>query len=448
MAQTFAVRTRAEARQVVQAMRAERRSVICRGSGYSYGDAALNGGNAVLDLRGMNRILAWDSVSGLLDVEPGVTVAELAHCVQATGWWPPVVPGTAAPTLGGCVSANVHGKNNWKVGPLGEHLVEIELLLADGSFVVASPGENAELFTAAVGGFGLLGVVTRIRLHMHRSSGWLRLERFAASRLEGALDILERSKERADHMVAWLDGFAQGGELGRGLVDIVEELPSRKSQPPGKGILDQITSSLPLSVRSNLWILLKPLANETAIRRVNAMQYWSGALTSGRVRFASHSRFDFIHDTVPQWNRAFDLGIVQYQTFVPQAMAAAVFRASLEQAQEAGAFPFLTVLKRHRPDSFLLSEGVDGFSMSMDFRVTHGNLRTLMPTLSRITESVVLPAGGRFYLAKDSVLQPHHMAASFGVEAVTQFLGLKREFDPGEVFQSDLYRRLFTHQGA
>src|SRR5579884_1620337 len=53
------------------------RNIGLRGSGCSYGDAALNGDQLVLDCRRMNRILAWDPSAGELTVEPGVTIEQV-----------------------------------------------------------------------------------------------------------------------------------------------------------------------------------------------------------------------------------------------------------------------------------------------------------------------------------------------------------------------------------
>src|SRR5436190_569007 len=82
------------------------------------------------------------------------------------GWWPAEVPGAMFPTLGGCVAVNVHGKNHWRAGSLGEYLEEIDLLAADGRLHTLSRTHQPELFRAAVGGLGLLGFVTRIRLRL------------------------------------------------------------------------------------------------------------------------------------------------------------------------------------------------------------------------------------------------------------------------------------------
>ena len=118
--------------QMFELARAHGVTVGLRGAGQSYGDAALNAGNICLDLSCMKRILAWDPGQGIIQVEPGVTIEQLWQHAIEDGWWPAVVPGTMFATLGGCLGMNVHGKNNWAVGPIGEHVVEFDLLLPNG----------------------------------------------------------------------------------------------------------------------------------------------------------------------------------------------------------------------------------------------------------------------------------------------------------------------------
>src|SRR5438034_5687978 len=102
-------------------------SIGLRGAGRSYGDASLNAEQICLDLTRMSRILEWNPDSGLIKVEPGVTIQQLWQYAIEDGWWPPVVPGTMYPTIGGTAAMNIHGKNNWKVGTLGDHIREFDL---------------------------------------------------------------------------------------------------------------------------------------------------------------------------------------------------------------------------------------------------------------------------------------------------------------------------------
>ncbi|MBN2370084.1 MAG: hypothetical protein JXO72_06325 [Vicinamibacteria bacterium] len=102
--------------------------------------------------------------------------------------------------------------------------------------------------------------------------------------------------------------------------------------------------------------------------------------------------------------------------------------------------PYLGVLKRHRLDRFLLSHAVDGWSLALDFRVTGTNRERLRLLTMEITERVI-GAGGRFYLAKDSVLTPDQTRRAYGDERVGRFLALKKQLDPDGLFASDLSRR-------
>jgi decaprenylphospho-beta-D-ribofuranose 2-oxidase len=104
--------------------------------------------------------------------------------------------------------------------------------------------------------------------------------------------------------------------------------------------------------------------------------------------------------------------------------------------------PYLGVLKRHRPDEFLLTHAVDGYSLAMDFRVTQRNREAIWSLAKEMTEKV-LAVGGRFYLAKDAVLQAADAERLYGRDPPDKFFELKARLDPRGVFHSDMSRRIF-----
>ena len=73
-------------------------------------------------------------------------------------------------TLGGCLAANIHGKNNFKMGTIGEHVIEFTAVLPTGAEVTCSPKKNADLFYAMISGYGMLGIFTSITMQMKRST--------------------------------------------------------------------------------------------------------------------------------------------------------------------------------------------------------------------------------------------------------------------------------------
>ncbi len=134
----------------------------------------------MLELTRMNRILAWDPNSGIIECEPGVTIKQIWEYTIEDGWWPPVVPGTMFPTLGGVLAMNIHGKNNFKAGTIGEHVLSFDFLAVSGEELHVERLES-ELFHSLIGSFGMLGCFTRIRLQMKKIySGDLDVKVFVA----------------------------------------------------------------------------------------------------------------------------------------------------------------------------------------------------------------------------------------------------------------------------
>src|ERR1700690_2586528 len=146
--------------------RSRRLSVIPRGAGHSYTDAGLKTGGVVIDVTPMRRILSWDPASGIMCVEPGVTMLNVVKITSRDGWWPFVSPSTSDVTIGGCAAMNVNGRNAWKCGPFGEHILSLNVLLSTGEVLTLVPERDDQLFLAFIGSMGLLGIITSITFQL------------------------------------------------------------------------------------------------------------------------------------------------------------------------------------------------------------------------------------------------------------------------------------------
>ena len=81
---------------------------IARGSGGSYGDAALNAQGEIILTNRLDRFLEFDVYKGVLSVESGITLAKILELIVKQGWFLPVMPGTAEVSLGGCIATDIH----------------------------------------------------------------------------------------------------------------------------------------------------------------------------------------------------------------------------------------------------------------------------------------------------------------------------------------------------
>lgn len=427
------------------------KSVAFRGGGNSYGDAFSNTEEIVLDMSRLNRILDWNPETGVIKCEPGVTVDQLWRYILPDGWWPPIVTGTAKTTLGGCAAMNTHGKNGWQMGTFGDHVLRFEILTGSGKRITCSPTQNKTLFFSAIGGMGMLGCFLSITLQMKRIySGKLSVESVTRPDLAGSLRYIDDHKESSDYVVGWIDSFARGKRLGRGVLHRADYLRPDEDRhalqtllPEAQAISDSVLGLIP---KSSMWFWMRPFVNRVGMRLVNQARYSAGRLhagESGEHFMQSHAGFHFLLDYIPNWKWAYGSGgLIQYQCFLPESTAEHGFREIFELCQNRRLQNYLSVLKRHRPDKFLISYGLNGYSMAMDFKITERN-RAQIVQLSHALDEIVLQNGGRFYFAKDSTLRPEVARAYLGEKGVHRLHALKAKYDPNNRFQSNMWRRVF-----
>ncbi len=439
----------AELADIFTLARREGLTIGLRGGGNSYGDAACNEGNIVLDITRMKRILAWDAASGVVTVEPGVRLRDLWEYVLADGWWPPVCTGTMHVTMGGAAAMNVHGKNAYKVGTIGDHILEFDLMLPNGETITCSRNENDDVFYAAIGGFGMLGCFTSITLQMKRVySGLLNVSIANCADLGAMFAEFVRRVPDDDYLVGWVDTTATGAATGRGEIHIanylepdVDPYPEQTLRLDAQHLNDTLFGIVP---RSAMWRLMRPFFNQMGVPFVNMAKYWSSWLKDGDSYQQPHAQFHFLLNYFPDWEKSVGrAGLIQYQPFVPRDKAESVFRRILQISQARNLAPYLGVLKRHRPDPFLMTHGLDGYSFALDYQVTDSNRQAVIE-LCKSLDAVVLDAGGRFYPAKDSVLRPEVAQAYLGEEAIKRFRTLKERCDPDQLLQTNFWRRVFT----
>ena len=424
------------------------RTVAFRAGGNSYGDAGTNSENIVVSLTRLNRILEWDPRTGKITVEPGVTLQQLWEYILGDGWWIPIATGTMKTTVGGCAAMNTHGKNAWKVGHFGDHIEEFDLLLPSGDILTCNRQNNRDIFFAAIGGFGMLGCFTRLTMQMKRVySGLINVESYCTRDLHETLDYFEEHVSEYDYFVGWLDAFPRGRTVGRADLHMARHLAPGEDPAPSQTLRLE-NQQLPANImgiipNSIIWRFQRPFWNNFGMRYVNMAKYWAARFNNHKQYQEPHALFHFLLDHF-DWDKPFGPGgLIQYQPFIPVQQAEKAFLEIFRQCQKRGMPNYLTVLKRHRPDDFLISYALDGYSLAMDFRLTRRN-RERVVQLTRELDEIVLKYGGRFYLAKDSTLRPEIAAAYLGQDTIHQFCTLKQRLDPTHMLESNLWRRVFA----
>ena len=145
-----------------------------RGAGTSLAGGCLPvGGGVMIVLTRMKEILEINLRDRYALVEPGVVNIWLTHALKGTGYhYAPDPSSQGACTIGGNVATNSGGPHTLKYGVTTNHVLGVEMVLADGSIVqLGGPAEDPsglDLVGTVVGSEGTLGIVTKV---------WVRLTR-------------------------------------------------------------------------------------------------------------------------------------------------------------------------------------------------------------------------------------------------------------------------------
>ncbi|MEM1378315.1 MAG: FAD-binding oxidoreductase [Pseudomonadota bacterium] len=405
---------------------AENASLLPFGNGRSYGDSCHNDMGRLADMRSTNRITSFDPQSGVLEAEPGAMLHEIIDCVAPHGWFLPVTPGTRFVTIGGAVANDVHGKNHHRRGTFGCHVEALTLVRSDGVYELTE-SDSTGLLQATIGGMGLTGIITRVRLRLMPvgSPDVIETRRPFASLAE-YFDQSKAADADNEYAVAWLDQLH--GERGVLMTANHADAGDYVAKPHKPKLI--VPFDLPFNALNN-W----------SLRAFNAAFFAAKSRGAGVPNRASWQSYFYPLDAVGNWNRLYGPnGLFQHQAIIPFDAAREVVPAMLRSSREAGEASFLTVLKRFGDVASpgLLSFPQPGFTLTLDFPNRGASTRILLDRLDAMT----LDAGGRINPYKDA-----RMSADTFQRGFPQWQRLEAMRDPAML--SDFWRRcVLNHKGA
>ena len=371
------------------------------GMSKSYGDVALtNSGNAVSSLS-LNRMINWDAAEGILECEAGVLLTDIQSTFVKQGWMLAVSPGTSYVTVGGAVANDIHGKDHHFAGTFGDHVLSFTLARSNGEELVCSPSSNSGLFRATIGGLGLTGFITTVKIQLRPVAGpYFDSEAIPYGNLSEFFALSESTEaEGWQASVSWFD--CSTSKAGRGSFTRGNPSPRKwdgKAEPRGLGL--SIPFMPPFS-----------LVNKLSLDAFNAGYFELQKRGAGK-REVHYREFYYPLDGVQNWNRIYGpTGFFQYQSVIPMKDATVATEEMLSAIKKSGQGSFLAVLKTFgdRKPAGLLSFARHGVTLALDFPNRGEKTEKLFERLDRI----VSEAGGTLNPSKDARMSRELFQAGF-----------------------------------
>jgi FAD/FMN-containing dehydrogenase len=435
-----AVGSEAALAAAIAAARREGKPVSIAGGRHAMGGQQFATGAVLIDMRPMNRIIALDAERGIVDVEAGIEWPQLVHGLIALQQGQPLAwsiiqkqTGADRLTLGGALAANVHGRG-LALRPIIADVEKFTLMDADGRLLACSRTENSELFRLAIGGYGLFGVITRVRLRL-----------MPRSKLERVVEMIDVDELMPAFAQRIADGFLYGDcqfstdtssdtYLRRGVFACYRPLRPDAPMPAEQKELSETN-----------WRELYHLSHADTRRAYES--YTSYYLsTSGQRYWSDLSQLSlYIDDYHAELDRA--LGRAHKgsemitELYVPRPALPAFLdavRADFRQHRAELIYGTIRLIERDER-SFLAWAREPWACTVMNLHVDHteAGIRKAAGDFRRLIDRAI-ECGGSYFLTY------HRWASRAQVEAcypqMPEFLRLKRRYDPAEVFQSAWYR--------
>ena len=427
-------------RATILTAKSEAKSVSIAGGRHAMGGQQFGTGTILLDMTGMNRVLGLDSERGILEVEAGIEwPALLDYLIKEQSGrdkqWGIMQKQTGADRLsiGGALASNVHGRG-LKFKPIIDQIESFTLMSHAGAILRCSRDENSDLFRVVIGGYGLFGIVTSVKLRL-----WERKKVQRVVEIRETKDIMQHFDERI------ADGYLYG--------DFQFATDSNRDSFLSRGVfscyrpVDPSTPVTPNPTRFNPkdWERLTYYSHKYKLRVFEAYSKQYSA-TSGQIYWAdsqlSGAYVDNYHEALDR-----KLGAKVKATemiteiYVPRDHLASFMEdAKVELRNHNANVIYGTVRLIEKDDESFLRWARESFAcVIFNLHVTH-NERGI-ENAARAFRGLIdlgIRHGGSYYLTY------HRFATKAQVEACypqfKEFLALKLKYDPDETFQSDWYR--------
>lgn len=416
------------------------RPVSVAGGRHAMGGQQFGTASTLVDTRALNRVLAFDRENGVIDVEGGIQWPELVdHLAQTQegrgARWGIYQKQTGADrlSLGGALSCNAHGRG-LTLKPIIQQVESFDLLDHTGEIRTCSRREHTELFRLAIGGYGLFGIVTAVRLKLR--------PRVKVRRLVELVDVaglMNRFEERIN------DGYLYG--------DFQFATDASRASFLRRGVFacyEPVSSDIPLTPNPTRfdpedWARLTFYSHRYKRRafEVYASRYLA---TSGQIYWAdAQLAASYVDDYHADLDRALKARVkatemiseiyVQRDQLEPFMEAA---RVTLRRRQANMIYGTVRLIEKDE-ESFLAWARDRYACIIFNLHIDHTpeQIESAAETFRELIDLGV-QHGGSYYLTY------HRWARRDQVERcypqMPEFLALKRKYDPDERFQSDWYR--------
>lgn len=400
--------------------------VSIAGARHSMGGHTIYPGGVVINMRPFSR-MHYDARHEILRAGAGALWSDAIAFLNPLGRSIAVMQSFSSFSIGGSVSVNAHGWQ-FREPPIGSSVESMRVMLADGTVVRCSRAENAELFSLAIGGYGLVGVILEVDLRTVPDDRY-RIERMVVA-VASYESILRTKTAEADAAMEYgrLDVSARDF-LKKAILNVFHRVAPEKGRIP---VLDG----------SALNGLRRAVFRGSVGSEYGKVLRWNAeTLLEEHMASALLYRNQILADDVALYeDRSAGSTEILQEYFLPEGRMEA-FLADARAVVGAGGSDLLNVTVRNvKQDHDSLLRYADRDMVALVFLFHQARTAEADAAMEPVTRRLIdaaLAQGGRYYLPYRLHATKEQFLAAYPQAA--RFFDLKRKYDPGETFQNQFY---------
>lgn len=367
-----------------------------RSGGHGISGRSTNNGGIVINVSKMNTIEVLDEATRRVRIGPGARWMDVAKALAPYGW--ALSSGDYGGVgVGGLATAGGIGWLAREHGLTIDHLVAVEMALANGSVVRASDEENSDLFWAVRGAGANFGIVTSFEFEVYEvgNVGWAQLV-FDASDTAGLLERWGKAVENAP----------------RDITSFIILGPPRRGQPAIAQAMTLVNSDDPETIINRLQPIadIAPMYDQNVVITTYANIMANAQGGDYNAQGEPVARSGLVHHITPQFAaaaaRLIRSGVVYF--FQIRSVGGAV--ADVD------------------PDATAYSNRAANFSVTA-FGMGRERMNALWDELH--------PYFDGLYISFETDQRPERLNDAFSPTALARLRDLKARYDPDNVFRDN-----------
>lgn len=163
--QIFVPESTEQLQKIITAAAQKKQKISIIGAGKSQGGQVATPDAIMIDLKKLDKVVRLDVENKQVTVQTGITWKKLQEILNVHDLAIKAMQSYADFSIGGSLSVSAHGQD-FNSGTVSDTVISFKLLGADGKLMTVSKTENKELFTLALGGYGLFGIIIEVTLEL------------------------------------------------------------------------------------------------------------------------------------------------------------------------------------------------------------------------------------------------------------------------------------------